>query len=170
MPSYYYRQSYGAETNLQLYSLKQALLAWDKIEHDYSRHKDNAPDLRERCVFALSTLGLSISQLLGQNNPNPSDKVPYPAKLLKDFVHKHQLNPDLLVKFDRFSYFYNGCRHFGRTRDDSGYSRVDQLTYHVAKESFEFGLDLWNEIVGVFDGQPGADLGEFDARKVDREC
>ena len=167
---YYHLDTSGEDTNLQLYSLKQAMTYWEQLERDLEQHGEDAPNVRERCVFVLSNLGVSISQLLGQNNPNPSGCVPYPRDLVAAFVDKHELEPEIKTKFDRFNYFYNGCRHFGLTTTGKGYDRIDQLTIAVARECYEFGLELWRTVISVFREDPESDLDEFDPEYIEREC
>ena len=167
---YYHLDSSGEDTNLQLYSLKQAMSYWEQLESDLDQHGDAALNVRERCVFVLSNLGLSISQLLGQNNPAPSERVPYPRDLVAAFVDKHQLDPEIKNKFERFNYFYNGCRHFGLMTTGKGYDRVDQLTVPVARECYESGLELWRTVILVFREDPESDLDEFNLEYIEREC
>jgi hypothetical protein len=170
MAHYYHLDTSGEDTNLQLYCLKQAMKYWGELQDDLSNYGEDAPDVRERCVFILSNLGLSVSQLLGQNNPSPSAKVPYPLELVSAFVDEHGLDPNLKADFERFNYFYNGCRHFGRTTNGSGYSKIDQLTLPVAEECYSLGLDLWLAVISVFRQDPKSDLAEFDLMKLVYEC
>ena len=66
MAYYYHLDSTGEYTNVQLYSLRQAKRYWRKIQKDYQKYGEHTENLKERCVFVLATLGLSISQLLGR--------------------------------------------------------------------------------------------------------
>lgn len=159
---YYYLTSEGADTNLQLYSLRQALRLWRDLQNDYANYGEATEDLKERCVFALATLGLSISQLLGQNEPLPAGDVRVPKAIFLEFVDVHRLDPTLKSRFERFNYYYNGCRHFGLTTSGKGYKRTDELTFELAKECFEFGLEVWRVVVDVWRRTKGADLEEFD--------
>ena len=72
--SYYCRiDSAGEETNLQLYSLKQAEKCWNGLVDDIKDvGENNVPDLKEKLVFILNCFGLSLCQLLGQNWPTPT--------------------------------------------------------------------------------------------------
>lgn len=167
---YYHLDSSGEDTNLQLYSLKQAMIYWGELERDLAQYGDSVANVRERCVFVLANLGLSISQLLGQNNPRPTDSVPYPRDLVAAFIDAHELDPEIKNKFERFNYFYNGCRHFGLTTTGKGYDRVDQLTISIARECYEFGLELWRTVISVFRQDPDSDLDEFDLGRLDQEC
>ena len=166
MARYYRRDTSGEDTNLQLYSLKQASRYWHELVHDIEIHRDGTPNVRERCVFVLASLGLSISQLLGQNNPHPSGKVPNPIEIFSAFVKEHNLEPALTSQFERFNYFYNGCRHFGLTTGRHGYDRVDQLTMPVARECYEFGCEIWKIVIGAFRKDPESDLADFNLEAV----
>lgn len=123
---------------------------------------ENTKDLKERCVFILATLGLSISQLLGQNDPSFESDVRPPFRIFNAFVDAHGLDPNLKTRFERFNDLYNGCRHFGKTTTGTGYLRVDQLTYQVAKECFEFGMEVWQTVINVYRNEEDSDLDDFD--------
>jgi len=81
MAHYYHLDSTGEYTNLQLYSLRQAQRYWREIQQDYQKYGEDTENLKERCVFVIAALGLSISQLLGQNNPTLQKDVPSPRRL-----------------------------------------------------------------------------------------
>lgn len=167
MAHYYHLDSGGEHTNLQLYSLKQAIRTWKELAAEVQKYGDEVENIRERCVFVLATLGLSISQLLGQNNPTPSGSVPSPLDLFRSFVQHHALSQDLVERFERFNYFYNGCRHFGKTTTGRGYRSVDELSFAVAQECYEFGLEVWSVVIEVFRGKRDSDLDEFDIEHID---
>lgn len=162
MAHYYRLDSSGEDTNLQLYSLRQARKYWQKLRADYTDTGEDTEDLKERCVFILATLGMSISQLLGQNDPSAGVKVGYPIDIFRKFVNHHSLDKKLLSDYDKFNKFYNGCRHFGQTTTGGGYSRVDELTYDVTTECYAFGLEVWKAVIGVYRGEQGADLDDFN--------
>lgn len=170
MAYYYYLTTGGEDTNLQLYSFRQAKNYWNELCEEYTQSGENTVDLRERCVFVLATLGLSISQLLGQNNPTVQNKVPYPIDVFFDFVDAHGLEPGLKDEFKRFNYFCNGCRHFGRTTSGRGYQPVNELTFQVAKECYEFGLKVWRTIIRVYDSEEESDLAEFIEDELEDEA
>jgi hypothetical protein len=153
-----------------LYSLKQTIKYWECLKHDLKEYgnKDTL-NVTERCVFILGNLGLSISQLLGQNNPKPTRDVPSPQKIFSAFVDEHGLDLELKSRFDRFNYFYNGCRHFGLTKSGKGYYKIDQLTLPVMQECYEFGLELWKIVISVFQKDPENDLDEFRLAHLELE-
>ncbi|MAS92652.1 MAG: hypothetical protein CMO55_05590 [Verrucomicrobiales bacterium] len=161
MAIYYHLSTSGEDTNLQLYSYREAKRGWDSLYREYEKYGDEADDLKERCVFVLATLGLSISQLLGQNNPDVGERVPYPRNIFFNLVDTHQLDPRLKEKYNRFNYFYNGCRHFGVTLNDSAHNKIDELTFKVASECFEFGLEIWRIVINIYAADPENDLSEL---------
>jgi hypothetical protein len=162
MTHYYHLDSSGEHTNLQLYSLRQARKYWAELQADYVADREETERLKERCVFILATLGLSISQLLGQNNPSAGKDVPRPIRIFNCFVAAHHLDKKLKKRFKQFNYFYNGCRHFGLTTKGAGYDTIDQLTYDKARECFDFGMEVWRTVVGVYRRQEDSHLDEFD--------
>jgi hypothetical protein len=162
MGIYYHLDSTGEDTNLQLYAFHHSKRLWKALREDYSRFGDETADLKERCVLILAVLGLSISQLLGQNCSTIQSRLPGPAKIFKDFVDQHGLDPTLKPRFDDFIDFYDGCRHFGQTSDGSSHARIDDLSFDETKKCFDFGILIWTTVVGVFRGQNGNDLEEFD--------
>lgn len=72
---YYFIDSSGPDTNLQLYSLIQAKQHWSALKKDLEKSEE-VEQFHERCVFIICTIGLSVSQLLGQNVPNPKERMP----------------------------------------------------------------------------------------------
>ena len=169
MAHYYRVDSSGEHTNLQLYSFKQARKYWKKLECDYAQLGQDTVDLRERCVFVLATLGLSISQLLGQNNPNVRKTVPFPMRVFKAFVDKHGLDPSLTAEFQNFNNLYNECRHFGMTTEGKTYDTIDRLGYQDTKEAYDFGLKVWQTVIGVYRKREHSDLEELHLDELDCE-
>lgn len=168
MRRYYFIDSSGEDTNLQLYSLKQAKLYWTALEHDVSESKEVA-HLHERCVFVICTIGLSVSQLLGQNNPEPTNGVPSPTTIFKSIVTKHRLDLSLIDQFRDFIDCYDHCRHFGLTRDGTRHSQVGQVTLDKTRELYNFGLLVWSTIIEVFRREPGSELEDFDLDQIENE-
>jgi hypothetical protein len=162
--TYYYRlDSDGEDTNLQLHAFQHAKDLWHDLQEEYKKSGEHTDKLKEKCVLVLATLGLSISQLLGQNNPAVEKKdVPPPIKLFNGFVDAHGLDAGLKTRFRRFNYFYNGCRHFGKTTDDERYQRIDDLTFSVTRDCYEFGLEVWRTVIEVYRGEGGVNLDDFE--------
>lgn len=169
MAHYYHLDSSGEETNLQLYSLRQAKKYWKELNTDYMEFGEDTVLLKERLVFILSSIGLSISQLLGQNDPILTDANRYPIQIFNAFVDEHELDQELKTKFEKFNYFYNGCRHFRKTISGSEYTKIDQITFEVAKDCFSFGLEVWKTVIGVYRNEQDSDLEEFDLNNIDED-
>jgi hypothetical protein len=159
---YYCATSYGDETNLQLYSLRVAKQQWDLLKLAYAEHGESTRDLKERCVLVLAVMGLSVSQLLGQNEPTPGTRVDFPIDIFNRFVDAHGLDQDLKARFARFNGFYNGCRHFGTTTTGSGYEGVDDLTFVETEQCYEFGLEVWRTVVEVWQKEKDSQLRDFE--------
>lgn len=168
MHRYYYIDSDGEDTNLQLYSLKQAKLYWASIEHDLLE-SDQVEHFHERCVFVICLIGLSVSQLLGQNNPDPCKRVPPPYEIFESLVDKHGLNASLKEQFKEFIDTYDHCRHFGLTNDGSRHWQVSQVTLGKTRNLYEFGLLVWDTVIDVFRQYPESELDELDLSEIENE-
>lgn len=168
MHRYYFIDSSGEDTNLQLYSLKQAKLHWLALEGDLAQG-DEVEHFHERCVFIICTMGLSVSQLLGQNNPTPSDRVPSPAKIFGSFIEEYQLDPVLKDQFQDFIDTYDHCRHFGLTSDGGRHWQVSQVTFEKTRRLYEFGLRVWASVIDVYRRDPKNELDELDLAEVENE-
>jgi hypothetical protein len=168
MAPYYYIDSNGEHTNLQLYSLKQAKKYWESIEADVATGGP-VQDLHERCVFVINVVGPSVSQLLGQNNPEPNDRVPSPAMIFNALVDKHGLAECVKDQFRDFIDAYDGCRHFGITSDQRRYAEVSQLTYQRADELFRFALKVWEMVIAIYRKDRSNELEDLDLANIGRE-
>ncbi|SNR89085.1 hypothetical protein SAMN05192560_1610 [Methylobacillus rhizosphaerae] len=168
MHRYYFIDSSGEDTNLQLYSLKQAKIHWADLQRDLS-DADQVEHFHERCIFIICTIGLSVSQLLGQNNPSPDERVPSPRKIFASLVDRHALDPELKLKFKEFIDTYDQCRHFGLTNDGSRHWQVSQVTLDKTRELYEFGLMVWDTVIGIFRRDPQNELDDLDLATVQDE-
>jgi hypothetical protein len=168
MAVYYYRDTSGPDTNLQIYALRRAKEEWWELDYEIAQVGESGVcDLKERCVFVLAILGLSISQLLGQNNPSPSESVPFPIDLFKAFVNAHNLDSSLIAQFESFNRAYNGVRHFGTTTSGKGHAEADSLTFQAAKRHYEFGLRVWKEVIAVFCKDASNELDDLDIDDIE---
>lgn len=168
MHCYYFIDSDGENTNLQLYSLKQAKLHWASLEGDLSE-SNQVEHFHERCVFIICTMGLSVSQLLGQNNPEPSERVPSPYEIFKSLVDKHRLDPNLKEQFKEFIDIYDHCRHFGLTSDGSRHWQVSQVTLDKTRNFYELGLLVWNTVIDIYRQDPESALEDLELEKIQFE-
>lgn len=167
MIRYYHLDSSGDEdTNLQLYSLKQAKLQWAEIERKVSSG-GLVPNLHERCVFII-ILDISVSQLLGENNPYPSNRVPAPMDIFKFLVQKHNLSDTLISEFENFIDAYNSCRHFGLTADGSRHAQVRKFTYEETLNLYNFGLKVWDVVISIYKKDPENDLQDLGFPNIEK--
>lgn len=168
MIRYYHLDSSGDEdTNLQLYSLKQAKLQWTELERKVFSG-GSVPNLHERCVFIINILGISVSQLLGQNNPYPTNRVPTPRDIFKSLVQKHNLSDTLISEFDNFIDAYDSCRHFGLTADGSRHAQVSKFTYEETLNLYNFGLKVWDVVISIYKKDPENDLQDLDLPNIEK--
>lgn len=167
MGVYYRLDSSGVETNLQLYSLKQAAQYWNALvtEIDASG-EESIPDLTERTVFILSCLGLSLAQLLGQNWPLPDEeRNDTPAELLGlvlkcshlDRTEIKRLNKGFADLLDS----YGAIRHFGENKGLANYQAVDDLSVGRLRGFVKLTLDIWDTVIQIQAGNDVNDLEEW---------
>lgn len=148
---YYYRQSWGIGTNLQLHALR---VAW-RLLNDLKSKQDPLREgrIKERCVVIVDLLGLSLSQLLGQNYGGDATDLDAPRKLFESFLAKAGANasvrvpPNLKVRFDKFWGFYDDCRHFGASK----HGEVDQLTLESTDAFMDPAIEIW-DLVCLIEG------------------
>ncbi len=124
MAYYCYRDSPPGvgNTNLQLYSLQQAAYSWNEAVEMES--DPTAEHVTERLAFILNALGLSLSQLLGQNCPSPeTKKIDEPSKLLRAVLKRASVaettRSRLESTFKCFLSYYDALRHFGRNQGEA---------------------------------------------------
>ena len=165
---YYYIDSSGPDTNLQLYSLQQAKLYWSGLEKDLAEN-DQIEHFHERCVFIICTMGLSVSQLLGQNDPAPSERVPSPSMIFNNLIDKHNLKGSLKQQFREFIDTYDHCRHFGLTSDGSRHWEVSQVTLEKTRKMYKFGLLVWETVIDIFRKEPGSELDDLDLEEIEHD-
>jgi hypothetical protein len=145
----------AVSTNLQLFSLNQAAKYWDDlIVLDANAGIQNVEDGSERIAFTLTCLGLSLSQLLGQNSPSPeTDKIKSPAQLLGVLLRKALIDPTrrklLNSTFIDFLSYYDAARHIGKTKDEKQYRRLDELTLSELDRFRQMTLEIWDVILAM---------------------
>jgi hypothetical protein len=156
-------------TNLQLYSLKKAACEWneviDLIINDGIGHVDH---LKERLAFILSCLGLSLSQLLGQNCPSPEkEKMDNPGillgKILKDNRVDRTKRRWLNNAFKDFLLYYDAVRHFGENKDQQNYRTIDQLTLKRLNRFVHMTVEIWDIIIVMYRKNPKNKIDDFNS-------
>lgn len=177
MPYYCHLDSSGSleHTNLQLYSLQQAADGWNDLVELIERNGEDSIDhLTERLAFVLTCLGLSLSQLLGQNCPSPArEQMANPGDLLSDILNRAQMDRitrrRLNSTFRDFLSYYGAIRHFGRIQDDANYRAVNQLTLAKLNHFRRMTIEIWDVVIGMYREDEENDLDEVDSvRKVVR--
>jgi hypothetical protein len=148
---YCYLESWGASTNLQLYSLYKAYEEWHRFSSDYKCAGEDTEHLKERLVFVVSCLGLSLSQLLGQNAVKIKKKIDRPDALLAAFLNESRYSKNkkklLNKKFKEFIQYYDACRHFGKAGDNKVWKQLDSLNYTMVEKFIHTTLDIWNAVI-----------------------
>jgi len=165
---YYFIDSNGPDTNLQLYSLQQAMLYWSALEKELES-KSQVEHFHERCVFIICTMGLSVSQLLGQNVLEPSGKVPSPSKIFESLIDKHNLDSSLKNQFKDFIDTYDHCRHFGLTNNGSRHWEVSQITWEKTQNVYKFGLAVWEAVISIYRKDSETELEDLDLDEIEHE-
>jgi hypothetical protein len=149
---YCHLDSSGTDTNLQLYSLDRAYVEWTSLRHEYEKYKDGTENLKERQVFVVSCLGLSLSQLLGQNARMIKEKLDQPEALLAAFLNESTYDKNMKKalnrKFKKFIGYYDACRHFGLDDAKKAWKKVDSLDYTLVESFVQTTLDIWNATIG----------------------
>ncbi|MCK9377953.1 MAG: hypothetical protein M0P73_17665 [Syntrophobacterales bacterium] len=159
--------NYRPEHNLQLYSLQKAANDWNErvdliVDHGIN-HVDHP---RERLVFILSSLGLSLSQLLGQNCPSPGkEKMDKPGVLLGKILIRARVDRTkrcrLNKTFSDFLLYYGAVRHFGENKNKKNYHLVDQLTPGILDQFRRMTIEIWNIIIAMYRNDPKNDIDDF---------
>lgn len=146
---YYFRTSPGIGSNLQIYSLRQAWRCWQNLSSKKDRLDEGK--IRERCVLTVVLLGLSLSQLLGQNTPLNSKSIPPPSKLLPGFLDKTAISDtqkkSLLTRFDNFMDVCNDCRHFGPPK----HQKLNNLDFKATESFVNLTIEIWDIVLGHFE-------------------
>ncbi|ESY83191.1 hypothetical protein X740_03020 [Mesorhizobium sp. LNHC221B00] len=152
-----------SSTNLQLYALLQARRYWDELAVNYLQDREATTDLIERCVFIVATLGLSVSQLLGQNDPAPPvGRVASPRAIWKRFVVQHHITEVGTDEFDKFIDIYDACRHFGVSPDGLGHARLELLDFEATRRWYEVACRIWLAVIKALRSDPENFIEEID--------
>lgn len=144
------------DTNLQLYSLEKAAECWnDLIEVVRENGKNEVDHYTERLAFIISTLGLSLLQLLGQNCPSPEkEKMDDPGEMFSSLVKRactdRTKQKRLNKTFRDFLTYYAAIRHFGRNKNDENYNTVDRLSLMELDRFRKMTLEIWDLVIGMY--------------------
>lgn len=151
-PRYYIIDSNGDEhSNLQLFALRQAQKQLRSLRWRVARGRLEQSEIHERCVFLICTIGLSVSQLLGQNNPTPTaERLPDPKTLFRMQMPGFPAGHVSQEQFEELIDAYDACRHFGLNLSGSKHEKVAQLTLARTEQLFEIGTRVWVAVIQSF--------------------
>jgi hypothetical protein len=151
-------------TNLQLYSLEKAAEEWNTLlgfvnEPDYF----NTNSMAERIAFIISCLGLSLSQLIGQNSPSGNGKrIPSPSILLPNLLEEitdDETLERLIGMFNDFLVYYNAIRHFGNVK----HAVVEELTLEKLDYFRIMTIEIWDIIISKYRQDNESELEGFSS-------
>ena len=151
-------------TNLQLYSLQKAADDWnDLVGAIAERGVDSAGKTKERLAFILSCLGLSLSQLLGQNTPSSRKaKMDQPRTLLHHILARSHVDRTTKRRLDRtfqdFLLYYDSVRHFGKTKDKKTYQTIEKLTPEKLDRFRRMTIEIWDTVIAIHKDDPRNEL------------
>jgi hypothetical protein len=155
------------DTNLQIYSLKQAADNWNALAALIKENDDvnSIPHYWERIFFILCCFSLSLIQLLGQNSPYKKEKVDDPQPLLhavlKDCNVEKYERKRIGNTFDSLIRYYNALHHFGESIDEQQYNIVDTLTLQQLDKFRIMTIEIWNIIIAKYKKDDENDLKEI---------
>jgi hypothetical protein len=135
--------------------LQQAAKYWNEcVDLVADGGIENVDQGRERIAFILSCLGLSLSQLLGQNCPSPeTDKIDQLGQLLSALLVLASINRTLQKRlnrtFNEFLLYYDAVRHFGKNKDEKHYRMVDQLTLNKLDRFRRMTVEIWDVVIAM---------------------
>jgi hypothetical protein len=144
------------DTNLQLYALKKAAEDWNDLVDSIREYGiDKIDHFTERLTFIISTLGLSLSQLIGQNCPSPEkDKMDQPGEMFSSLVKRactdRTAHKRLNSTFRDFLACYAAIRHFGQNKNDKNYHTVDQLTLTELNRFRQMTIEIWDLVIAMY--------------------
>jgi len=168
MRIHYIRDAKSENTNLQMFSLRQANKVWREMENDLAAHERIERE-HDRSVFVIATLGLSITQLLSQNFLSSSKPIANPVELFASIVERHNLNTKLKTQFQEFVDIYSQCRHRELISDEEGRERIQGLTFDETRRWYELGIEIWHVILSVLDDGTNEFRDSVDLRATDEE-
>lgn len=145
------------DINLQLYFLQKAAEDWNDIV--YSINHGQRPEVnnrKERLVFILCCLAISLSQLLGQNSPSHNGaRIDTPRQLLNKFITEHDIDErerdNIAEQCRRIFDYYDAARHFGLNKGNEKHKLIDQLTIEELNQFLHMTIKVWNLVISLMD-------------------
>jgi hypothetical protein len=143
-------------TNLHLYSLQQAARCWNDLARDrVELLPEWVPYYQERLAFILSCLGLSLTQLLGQNVPSLEKKrMARPGELLTAILAHAAVDEVTKAKFKStfgdFLSVYDAVRHFGNSGHGEKYRKLEELTIEQLDRFRQMTIEIWDVVIAMY--------------------
>jgi hypothetical protein len=137
------------DTNLQLYSLRKAADNWNNLIDSIEKQGiADIDELKEKLVFILNCLGLSLGQLLGQNFSSSDKKRVDDLKILfKNFLDITNVDENvrnhLIIVFNDFLMYYDSLRHFGLIKHPT----IDQLNIEKLDQCLSMTINIWDMVI-----------------------
>jgi len=118
-------------------------------------------------VVVIDLLGLSLSQLLGQNLSSSSEqRVPFLRDLWGRFMDVARIPKECKArldnKFKEFMPLYDACRHFGISKHE----KIDSLTLEATAGHVELVFDIWDALLDHFRTDDNAALEFHSVRDI----
>lgn len=145
------------DINLQLYFLQKAAEDWNDIVHSMNHgQRAEVNNRKEKLVFILCCLAISLSQLLGQNSPSPNGaRIAPPKQLLDKFVTEHDIDErerdNIAEQCRRIFDYYDAARHFGLNKGNEKHKLIDQLTIEELNLFLHMTIKVWNLVIRLMD-------------------
>jgi len=153
MTYYCYLDSKGdlESKNLQLDNLTRAAKEWNdeviELVNSCGEKRVNSV-YKQGLAFIVTSLGQSLTQLLGQNAPTTGKtRIDSPAVLFKKLISNKSKNiknyQNLENTFFEFLSYYNATRHFGKLY----HRKIDQLTVKKLEEFINMTIEIWDNVI-----------------------
>ena len=155
----------GYATNLQLYSLRQAYKNWKYLNENKGLSDSK---ILEICAFITATLGLSLSQLLGQNYPGPYEEKRNPSpkklfdKVMPVYIGDAAVMKDLKNRFEELIDLYDASRHFGIDSDKYRHSQVGEINIQKVNELLNTTFEIWDLIILSKKNERNSELFDYE--------
>jgi hypothetical protein len=140
------------DINLQLYFFQKAAEDWNDIVNSiYHGQRAEVNNRKEKLVFILCCLAISLSQLLGQNSPSHNGaRIDAPKQLLDKFITEHDVDErerdKIAEQCGRIFAYYDAARHFGLNK-----GLIDQLTIEELNQFLHMTIKVWNLVISLMD-------------------
>ena len=145
------------DINLQLYFLQKAAEDWNDIVHSMNHvQRAEVNNRKEKLVFILCCLAISLSQLLGQNSPSQdAARIDTPRQLLNKFITEHDIDErereNIADQCRKIFDYYDAARHFCLNKGNEKHKLIDQLTIEELNQFLHMTIKVWNLVTRLMD-------------------